>query len=82
MVMKTLIVVSALALAGCSTPHVMPPDVSIMPNDCANLPSITNWLTYQLTLPKQPLERTEDYERTRSQIKARIWDIRYHCRSV
>jgi hypothetical protein len=72
----------AVVLAGCAQTARVPVDVSLIPNDCANRARITAWLTQLSNQPRAANERIEDYENAKSQIKARIWNIRYHCQPV
>ena len=65
-----------LLLSGCSNlqPKLSPPvDVSLIPNDCANQKGIVQWLEHQLP------GATNEYV---SQIRARIWHLRYTCNLV
>jgi hypothetical protein len=52
-----------------------------MPNDCANRVAIVNWLTKQSQTPRQ-FEPEQDHENRMSEIRQRIWHIRYHCQPV
>lgn len=79
---KLLIPIVVLALAGCaSVIQRPPPAVLAMPNDCANRVAIVNWLTKQSQTPRQ-FEPEQDYENRMSEIRQRIWHIRYHCQPV
>lgn len=84
--MKTeslVMVLISAALSGCMTPNVSPPvNVAMVPNDCRNREIIINWLTEQAQRPQQMGENHENYERNRRQIRAKIWDLRYHCQPV
>lgn len=79
MMNKTLVLVLASVLAGCAHNATPPLDVRQIPNDCANRNAILRWLSTQASIPKQPLEQQEDYERHRASIRHRIWDMRYNC---
>ena len=77
--MKTCIAIVAIALAGCaSAPARVPTDVLIMPNDCANREAIARWLETQ----SLSLANKEYYEQQRSQIRHRLWTLRYNCQPV
>jgi uncharacterized protein YceK len=79
---KLLILIAALALAGCaSVIQRPPPAVLAMPTDCANRVAIVNWLTKQSQTPRQ-FEPEQDHENRMSEIRQRIWHIRYHCQPV
>jgi type IV pilus biogenesis protein CpaD/CtpE len=80
---KLLIALLATTLVGCASQPYRPPlDVSTIPNDCGNKNSIITWLDRQASIPSQTLESKEDYERSRGQIRSRIWSLRYHCQPV
>ena len=80
---KLLAVLLTVAVVGCASQPYRPPlDVSTIPNDCANKNSIITWLDRQATTTQQYLESKEDYERSRGQIRSRIWSLRYHCQPV
>jgi non-canonical (house-cleaning) NTP pyrophosphatase len=53
-----------------------------MPNDCANRVAIIEWLNSQSQVPRQPFENQETYENARSEIRSRIWHMRYRCQPV
>ena len=69
--MKYLLLV--LLLSGCSHFTSKPIDVSLIPNDCANQQGIIRWLETQ---------SQGEWNEHVSQIKARIWTIRYTCNPV
>ena len=72
-----------VALTGCMSPKTSPPlNVSMVPNDCGNREAIVNWLSEQASIPRQPLETEENYERHRRQIRSKIWTVRYVCQPV
>lgn len=75
-------IVSALALTGCAVKTAPPVDVSLVPNDCANRQLIVNYLEQQAQQPRAAFETDRDYERTRSEIRHRIWTLRYYCQPV
>jgi hypothetical protein len=65
-----------LLLSGCSNfgPKLSPPvDVGLVPNDCANQKGIIQWLENQKS------GESNEYV---SQIKARVWHLRYTCNPV
>jgi hypothetical protein len=80
---KVLILSLCLSMAGCMSPRVSPPvNVAMVPNDCRNREIIINWLSEQAAIPRQPGETEDHYERHRRQIRAKIWNMRYHCQPV
>ena len=80
---KLYSLITALALTGCSTAHRPPPtDVRLIPNDCANRHLIENYLTQQAQQPRSTFETEKDYERSRAEIRHRIWGMRYNCNPV
>ena len=80
---KLLIALLSVAAAGCvSVVQRAPLDVSQIPNDCANRNAIINWLDQYARVPQQTTESKEDYERSRAQIRSRIWSMRYTCQPV
>lgn len=74
--------IAALALTGCAVKTAPPIDVRLVPNDCANRQLIVNYLTEQAQQPRAAFETDRDYERSRSEIRHRIWALRYHCQPV
>ena len=80
---KLLAVLLTVAVVGCASQPYRPPlDVSTIPNDCGSKNSIITWLDRQAAIPQQYLESKEDYERSRGQIRSRIWSLRYYCQPV
>ena len=80
---KLLIALLAMSVTGCvSVIQRAPMDVSMIPNDCANRASIIRWLEQNAQVPQQNSESKEDYERSRAQIRSRIWSMRYTCQPV
>jgi hypothetical protein len=80
---KLLIALLGVVLTGCvSVIQRAPMDVSMIPNDCANRVSIIRWLEQNAQVPQQNSESKEDYERSRAQIRSRIWTMRYTCQPV
>ena len=70
-------------LVGCASQSSTPPaSVAAMPNDCANRQAIINWLETQSSVPRQAFESEKHYEQTRSQIRHRLWHVRYNCQPV
>lgn len=82
MKIKLAILVAAVAASGCAVKTAPPVDVRLVPNDCANRQMIINYLESQARQPRAALESETDYERTRSEIRHRIWTVRYHCQPV
>lgn len=74
--------IAAVALTGCAVKTAPPVDVRLVPNDCANRQLIINYLESQAQQPRATMELERDYERTRSEIRHRIWTMRYHCQPV
>lgn len=67
-----------LVIGGCAS--TSPPiDVRLIPNDCANQHAIISWLDRESQRPKAPMESRENYELQKSQLKARLWHVRYNC---
>ena len=81
--MKYLLPV-VLALSGCAMPlaQIPPPAVQAMPNDCANREMIINYLSQEAAQPRGTFETEKNYERSRAEIRHRIWDVRYNCQPV
>ena len=80
---KLLTALLAVTVVGCASQPYRPPlDISTIPNDCGSKNSIITWLDRQAAIPQQYLESKEDYERSRGQIRSRIWSLRYHCQPV
>ena len=72
--MRYLLIVLFLSGCGHYAPKLSTPvDVSTIPNDCANQQGIIRWLENQS--PGQSNEYV-------SQIKNRVWNIRYTCNHV
>jgi hypothetical protein len=80
---KLVAAVAVLSLTGCAYHNITPPvDVRLVPNDCANRRMIENYLTQQAQQPRQLFESEKDYEIHRSEIRMRVWTVRYHCNPV
>ena len=80
---KLLIALLVVASTGCvSVIERAPLDISQVPNDCANRASIITWLEQNARVPQRTTESKEDYERSRGQIRSRIWSMRYTCQPV
>lgn len=80
---KFTALVFSLILSGCSTSYKPPPvDVRLIPNDCANRHFIENYLTQQAQQPRGTFETEKDYERSRAEVRHRIWGMRYNCSPV
>ena len=71
-----------LLVTGCAVHQPQSMDVAIMPNDCANRAAITRWLEQQNTTPRHPLQTETEYAQQRSQIRHRLWTLRYNCQSL
>jgi hypothetical protein len=81
--MKLVIPLLLSLLVGCASQNYTPPaSVAAMPNDCANRQAIINWLETQSSIPRQAFESEKHYEQTRSQIRHRLWHVRYNCQPV
>lgn len=80
--LKLATAVMTMGLVGCASTPPPPMDVSLIPNDCANRQLIINYLESQAQMPRATLESEKDYVRSRSQIRNRIWTMRYHCQPV
>ena len=80
--MKIKLAMVALTLTGCAVKTAPPVDVRLVPNDCANRQMIVNYLEEQAQQPRAAFETDRDYERTRSEIRHRIWTLRYYCQPV
>ena len=80
---KLLIALLVVAATGCvGVVQRAALDVSQIPNDCANRNAIIGWLEQNARVPQQTTESKEDYERSRGQIRSRIWSMRYTCQPV
>jgi hypothetical protein len=78
-------VLSVAVLTGCAASRDLervPGSVQIMPNDCANRTVLINWLTRQAAISKRTLESQQSYDQAQSQIRHRIWTVRYNCQPV
>jgi hypothetical protein len=84
MKLAAVAIVTAM-LAGCASPRDLsrvPAAVQIMPTDCANRVMIIQWLSRQAAISKTPFESQESYDQVQSQIRYRIWNVRYNCQPV
>ena len=80
---KLCILALVAALTGCVTVVERTPlDITQVPNDCANRTAIIDWLEQNSRIPQRTNESKEDYERSRGQIRSRIWSMRYTCQPV
>lgn len=80
---KLLLAVAIIGLFGCAAPNPAPPlNPQAIPNDCGNRAAIIAWLSEQAEIPRQTFEKEDEYVRHRSQIRARIWSLRYRCQSM
>lgn len=77
-------VAMAVLLTGCATapPTAMPLNVAMLPHDCQNRQIMLDWLQGQARRPQHRTESDSDFQRTRNEIRKKIWDIRYHCQPV
>lgn len=82
MKIKLAVAVVALSITGCAIKTAPPIDVRLVPNDCANRQMIINYLEEQARQPRAAFESESTYERSRSEIRHRIWTVRYHCQPV
>jgi hypothetical protein len=81
--MKLLAPLLLVLLVGCASQSThVPSSVAAMPNDCANRQALINWLETQSSIPRQAFESEKHYEHTRSQIRHRLWHVRYNCQPV
>ena len=79
---KLSALLSVLLATGCAIKTAPPVDVRLVPNDCANRQMIVNYLEQQAQQPRAAFESDRDYERTRSEIRHRVWTLRYYCQPV
>lgn len=77
-------VLTTIWLTGCVTapPTAMPLNVAMLPQDCQNRQIMLEWLESQARQPQHRAESDRDFQRTRSEIRKKLWDIRYHCQPV
>ncbi len=73
-----------VALSGCASapPTAMPLNVAMLPQDCQNRQIMLDWLQAQAQQPQHRQESNRDFQRSRGEIRKKIWDIRYHCQPV
>ena len=75
--MRTLAsIMTAILVSGCAQVPRQPIDVRLMPDDCANRHAIIQWLE---SVVAQTRSRDYPNERYISEIKGRIWSLRYRC---
>jgi hypothetical protein len=79
---RIFIFVVAIMLTGCAGLPQPPVSVQLIPDDCANQESITRWLDQLARHPRSPLQHQRDHEQNISNIKARMWQLRYRCNPV
>ena len=77
----TILAMCAVSV-GCAQHRPAPVDVQIMPTDCANFAAINRWLEQQRAVPRNHMQSQENYEHQQSQIRHRLWTLRYNCRRV
>lgn len=83
--MKTVVVIFCLVLAGCAStppPGRVPFHIGLVPADCGNRQILLDWLEGQARIPQHRSETHDDFQRTRNEIRKKIWDLRYHCQPV
>lgn len=73
---------SVLLLVGCAQAPRQPVSVQYIPDDCANKEAISRWLDGVANTPKSFLQSKNEYDQQRSEIKARMWRLRYNCNRV
>lgn len=61
-----------VAATGCASALTTPPDLRVVPNDCTNQSNIAEYLS-------QLVNRYRDNDEHVSQIKHRLWSLRYTC---
>lgn len=81
---KLVTAAAVTALIGCAAPppRALPINVALLPQDCQNRQTMIDWLEGQARIPQHRSESDRDYQRTRNEIRSKIWDIRYHCQPV
>lgn len=81
---RCVMAVATVAVTGCAAPppHRVPFSVAMLPADCRNRQIMLDWLEGQARIPQHRSESPQDYQRTRNEIRKKIWDIRYHCQPV
>lgn len=69
-------------MSGCAGIPQPPVNVMLIPDDCANQAAITRWLDDIARHPRSPLQTQRDYDNNITNIKARMWSLRYRCDPV
>ena len=85
--MKTILLISLLSvvISGCTVNLARQPlatNVALIPDDCANLPAIEQWLEYQLAQDKSVFETQNEYRSAVQNIKTRLWGMRATCNGM
>jgi len=75
------VVVALALLNGCAVVNnrATPPEVAVMPNDCANSKAILNWLDYQIKQEPSWFKSNEEYDREQRILKHKKWSFLHHC---
>ena len=74
---RILLMLAALTVVtGCAQVPRKPVDVAIMPDDCANSQAIIRWLESVITQTQSRDYPNVNYQ---SELKNRIWRLRYRC---
>lgn len=72
-----------ISVTGCAYHNASPPiAMTMVPNDCSNIDILSSYLEQQAAIPRRTLETEVDYVRHRSEIRKKIWIMRYTCRPV
>ena len=72
-----------LSTTGCAYHNASPPiAISMVPDDCGNIDILSSYLAQQAAISRRPFETEIDYVRHRSEIRKKIWIMRYICRPV
>ena len=79
---KVFLFMLSLAVIGCAPLPRQPVDVALVPNDCANQVAITRWLDDVAQTPRSVFQSSQAYDNHVSQVKARLWTLRYTCNPV
>lgn len=79
---RIFLLLSTMILVGCAGLPQPPVSVQLIPDDCANQEAITRWLDQVAQHPRNPLQSQRDHEQNITNIKARMWHLRYRCNPV
>ena len=66
------LIVVLVSATGCASALSQPPDLRVVPNDCTNQYNLADYLN-------QLINRYRDNNEHVSQIKHRLWSLRYTC---